>query len=75
MQIGVIEIIDSRTLPLFILRLTAYHPSRDGKAVAATEKITIADIDSHSNSWFKTKIFSGLNGTYVEFVDLSANDG
>jgi hypothetical protein len=25
--------------------------------------------------WFKTEILGGLNGTDVEFVDPSANDG
>jgi hypothetical protein len=28
-----------------------------------------------SDSWFKTEILGGLNGTDVEFVDPSANDG
>jgi hypothetical protein len=53
----------------------ADHPSQDGKAVAAIEKITIADTDHLSDSWFKTEILGGLNGAGVEFVDPSANDG
>jgi hypothetical protein len=55
--------------------LIANHPSQDGKAVAAIEKITIADTDHLSDSWFKTEILSGLYGADVEFVDPSANDG
>jgi len=45
---------DSRELLLFIQWLTADHLSRDGKAVAAIEKITIADTDHLPDSWFKT---------------------
>ncbi len=74
-QIGVNEITDSRELPFFIQWLTADHPSQDGKAVASIEKITIADTDHLSDSWFKTEILGGLNGADVEFVDPSANDG
>ena len=62
-------------LPFFIQWLTADHPSQDGKAVASIEKITIADSDQLSDSWFKTEILAGLNGADVEFVDPSANDG
>ena len=69
------EITDSCELPFFIQWLTADHPSQDGKAVAAIEKITIADTDHLSDSWFKTEILGGLNGADVEFVDPSANDG
>ena len=74
-QIGVIEISESPELPFFIQWLTADHPSQDGKAVAAIEKITIADSDQLSDSWFKTEILAGLNGTDLEFVDPSTNDG
>ena len=74
-QIGVKEITEERELPFFIQWLTADHPSQDGKAVAAIEKITIADTDHLSDSWFKTEILSGLNGADVEFIDPSANDG
>jgi hypothetical protein len=74
-QIGVNEITDSRELPFFIQWLTADHPSQDGKAVAAIEKITIADTDHLSDSWFKTEILGELNGADVEFIDPSANDG
>ena len=55
--------------------MTADHPSQDGKAVAAIEKITIADSDQLSDSWFKTEILAGLNGTDLEFIDPSSNDG
>jgi hypothetical protein len=74
-QIGVNEIADSRELPFFIQWLTADHPSQDGKAVAAIEKITISDSDQLSDSWFKTEILAGLNGTDLEFIDPSTNDG
>ena len=69
------EITDSRELPFFIQWLTADHPSQDGKAVAVIEKITIADSDQLSDSWFKTKILAALNGTNLEFIDPSTNDG
>ncbi len=55
--------------------MTADHSSQDGKAVAAIEKITIADSDQLSDSWFKTEILAGLNGTDLEFIDPSTNDG
>jgi hypothetical protein len=74
-QIGVNEITDSRELPFFIQWLTADHPSQDGKAVAAIEKITIADTDHLSDSWFKTEIMDGLKGAGLEFIDPSTNDG
>jgi hypothetical protein len=74
-QIGVNEITDSRELPFFIQWLTADHPSQDGKAVAAIEKITIADTDHLADSWFKSEILGGLNGADVEFIDPSTNDG
>ena len=69
------EIADSRELPFFIQWLTADHPSQDGKAVAAIEKITISDSDQLSDSWFKTEIMDGLNGANIEFIDPSVNDG
>jgi hypothetical protein len=74
-QIGVNEITDSRELPFFIQWLTADHPSQDGKAVAAIEKITIADTEQLSDSWFKSEILDGLNGTGIEFIDPSTNEG
>jgi hypothetical protein len=73
-QIGVNEIADSRELPFFIQWLTADHPSQDGKAVAAIEKITIADTDQLSHSWFKAEILARLNGTDLEFIDPSGYD-
>jgi hypothetical protein len=42
-----------------IHKATADHPSQDGKAVAAIEKITIADTEQLSDSWFKTEILDG----------------
>jgi hypothetical protein len=72
---GVNEITDSRELPFFIQWLTADHPSQDGKAVAVIEKITIADTEQLSDSWFKTEILDGLKGTDIEFIDPSKNEG
>ena len=43
--------------------------------MAAIEKITIADTDHLSDSWYKTEILGGLNGADVEFVDPSEYDG
>lgn len=51
-QIRINEIADSRELPFFIPWLIANHSSQDGKAVASIEKITIADTDYLSDSWF-----------------------
>ncbi len=74
-QIGVNEITESRELPFFIQWLTGDHPSKDGKAVATIEKITIADKDQLADSWFKEEILSALGGTTIEWVDPSVNDG
>jgi hypothetical protein len=74
-QIGVNEITDSRELPFFFQWLKADHPSQDEKAVDAIEKITIADTDHLSDSWFKTEIIGGLNVANIEFFDQSTNDG
>ena len=37
--------------------------------------ITIADTEQLSDSWFKTEILDGLNGTDIEFIDPSTNEG
>ncbi len=74
-QIGVKEITDSRELPFFIQWLTEDHPSKDGKAIAAIEKITIADKDQLAGSWFKEEILSALGGTTIDWADPSVNDG
>ncbi len=74
-QIGVNEITESRELPFFIQWLTQDHPSKDGKAVATIEKITIADTDQLADSWFKEEILGALGGTTIEWVDPSVNDG
>jgi hypothetical protein len=73
-QIGVNEFTNSRELLFFIQWLTADCPSRDGKATASTEKITIAESDDLAGSWFKSEILKGLNGASVDFVDLWSND-
>jgi hypothetical protein len=75
MQSGVNEITDSHELPFLIQWLTADHPSQDGKAVAAIEKITIADTDHLADSWIETEILDGLSGADIEFIDPSANHG
>jgi len=74
-QIGVKEITDSRELPFFIEWLTEDHPSKDGNAVARIEKITIADKDQLSDSWFKEEIIEALSGISVEWVNPNLNDG
>jgi len=74
-QIGVNEITESRELPFFIQWLTGDHPSKDGKAVATIEKITIADEDQLADSWFKEEILGALGGATIEWVDPSVNDG
>ena len=74
-QIGVNEITESGELPFFIQWLTSDHPSKDGKAVAAIEKITIADNDQLADSWFKAEILTALAGTTIEWTDPSTNDG
>ena len=60
---------------MIIQWLTADHPSQDGKAVAAIEKIRIANTEQLSDLWFKTEILAGLNGTGIEFIDPSTNEG
>lgn len=74
-QIGVNEISNSQELPFFIQWLTSDHPSKDGKAVAAIEKITIADNDQLADSWFKDEILAALAGTTIEWADPATNDG
>ena len=74
-QIGVYEITDSRELPFFIQWLTADYPPQDGRTVVAIEKITIADTDYLSDSWFKTEILGGSNHANVNFIYSSTNDG
>lgn len=59
----------------FIQRLTADHILQVEKAVAGIEKITIAGTKHLSNSWFKTQILDELNGTDIEFIDPSINEG
>jgi len=41
----------------------------------AIKKITIADTEQLSDSWFKTEILDGLNGIDIEFIDPSTNEG
>jgi len=68
-QIGLNEITDSREFPFFVQWLTDDYPSQDRKAVAAIEKITIADTDHLADSWFKSEILGALNGADIEFID------
>jgi hypothetical protein len=39
------------------------------------EKITIADNDQLTDSWFKAKVLAALNGTTIEWTDPATNDG
>ena len=73
-HIGVNEINDSRELPFSSQWLTADHPSQDGKAFAAIEKITIADTEQFPDPGFKSEILASLNGTDIEFIDPSTNE-
>jgi len=74
-RIGVNEITDAREVTFFIQRLSVNHPSQDGNAVAAIEKIAIADTYHLSDFWFRIKILSGLNVSDVEYAYSSQNDG
>jgi hypothetical protein len=69
------EVTDSRELPFFIHSLTADHLSQDGKAVTGIVKITIADTEQLSGSWVKAQTLDGLNGTDIDFIDPSTNEG
>ena len=72
-QIGVKEITDSRELPFFIQWLTEDHPSKDGSAVAGIQKITIADNDQLSDSWFRQEILEALNEISIEWERSNSN--
>jgi hypothetical protein len=37
-------------------------------------KMPFADIDHLSDSWFKSEIPDGLNGSGIKFIDLLTND-
>lgn len=74
-QIGVNEITDARELPFFIEWLTSDHPSKDGNAVSAIEKIIIADTNKLEESWFKQEIFDALNNVEIQWVSTATNDG
>jgi hypothetical protein len=73
--IGVNEICDSHGLLCFIQWVTTDHRSYDGKVVATIEKITIAETEALASSWFNSEILGGLNGTNIEFIYPSTNDG
>ena len=64
-----------RELPFFIHWLTADHITQDGKAVAGIVKITIAGTEQLSDSWLKAQTLDGLNGTDIDFIDPSTNEG
>jgi hypothetical protein len=55
--------------------LTANYLSQVEKAVAGIVKITIADTEQLSDSWFKAQILDGLKGTNIDFIDPSTNEG
>ena len=60
---------------IFIYWLTANYLSKDGKAVAGIVKITIADTEQLSDSWFKAQTLDGLKSTDIDFIDPSTNEG
>lgn len=74
-QIGVREIAETREFPFFIQWLSSEHPSRDGQTSAAITKITIADNDKLSDSWFKDEILDSLGNIEIEWLDPAANEG
>lgn len=74
-QIGVREIAETREFPFFIQWLSSDHPSSDGLTSAEITKITIADTDELSDSWFKEEILNSLGSIEIEWVNPSANDG
>ncbi len=73
-QIGVKEIYSSPQFPFFIEWLTENHPSFDGNSNVAIEKITVADKDELSKSWFKDEIMIALQKTKIEWASPSSND-
>ena len=54
---------------MYNFRKESYFAAFNLRAIAAIEKIVIADTDHLSDSWFKAEILSGLNGAGVEFID------
>ena len=73
-QIGVQEIADTREFPFFIEWLTTDHPSQDGTPQAEIKKITIADQEKLSDSWFKDEILGSLGDVVIEWIDPDQND-
>jgi len=74
-QIGVKEIAEAREFPFFIQWLTSDHPSKQGEPIFTISRITIADEDQLSNSWFKEEIISALGDVKIEWVKPAENDG
>jgi hypothetical protein len=73
-QIGVKEIEESRELPFFIQWLTDDHPSKNGIAVSKIVKISIADKDQLSDSWFKDEILGALGNVSIDWIDTANQD-
>jgi hypothetical protein len=69
------EIAETREFPFFIQWLSSDHPSSDGLTSAEITKITIADADELSDSWFKEEILNSLGSIEIEWINPSANDG
>jgi len=74
-QIGVKEIAEAREFPFFIQWLTSDHPSKQGEPIFTISRITIADEDQLSDSWFKEEIISALGDVKIEWVKPAENDG
>lgn len=73
-QIGVKEIAESPELPFFIQWLTNDHPSQDGTASAEIQRISIADPDKLSESWFTEEILASLGPVTIDWVDQDTNN-
>jgi hypothetical protein len=74
-QIGVREILETRGFPFFIQWLSSDHPSQSGVPMAKISKITIADKNQLSDSWFKAEILAALGEASIEWIDPKLNDG
>ncbi|MEI6868051.1 MAG: VOC family protein [Actinomycetes bacterium] len=74
-QIGVLATIYDSQLPFFIEWLTNDHPSLDGKAVSAIEKIEIAGDPETIENWLGLDIKSALNGVEVQWINVEDNEG
>ena len=74
-QLGVLETIRDSQLPFFIQWLTTEHPSIDGNASVAINKIKVAGSESNFNELIGGTTKSIMKGIKVSWVDPLENDG